>query len=91
MRNGVQEVRILALDTAYVPNLQQAKAGLPTKLIIETRNTVGCTRTLVIPSKGIQTALPQDGETVVDVGVLTPGRLDYTCGMGMYRGAIDVT
>lgn len=90
IRDGVQEVRILALDAAYVPNIQQARAGVPTKLIIETRNTRGCTRSFVIPSAGVESVLPQDGETVVDVGVLAPGRLDYTCGMGMYRGAIEV-
>ena len=90
IRDGVQEIRIRALDTAYVPNLQLAKAGLPTKLIIETRNTQGCTRFFVIPSTGVQTPLPQDGETVVDLGVLQAGRLDYTCGMGMYGGAIEV-
>jgi S1-C subfamily serine protease len=59
VRDGVQEVRILALDAAYVPSLQQAKSGVPTRIIVETRNTRGCTRSFVIPSTDVERVLPQ--------------------------------
>ena len=90
VRDGVQEVRIRALDGGYAPNFQVARAGVPTRLVVETRGTRGCTRAFVIPALGVETTLPEDGDTVLDVGALSPGRLDYTCGMGMYSGAIEV-
>lgn len=88
--DGVQQIRIRALNGGYAPNLQIATAGLPTELIIETRGTQGCTRAFVIPAFGVQATLPEDGDTVIALGDLPAGRLDYTCGMGMYRGAIEV-
>ena len=35
--------------------------------------------------------LPANGDTVIDLGVLKPGRLDYSCGMGMYTGRLTIT
>ena len=31
------------------------------------------------------------GETRIDLGVLQPGRLDYSCGMGMYSGIVTIS
>jgi hypothetical protein len=38
----------------------------------------------------LQRILPVNGDTVIDLGVLTPGRLDYSCGMGMYTGRLTI-
>jgi hypothetical protein len=49
----------------------------------------GCTRGFVIPSMKLETALPETGDTVVDLGLLTAGRLDFVCSVGMVRGVIE--
>lgn len=50
----------------------------------------GCIRAFVIASRDIPRILP-DNNTVIDPGVPQPGRLDYSCGMGMYTGRLTVT
>ncbi|CAM4339477.1 sulfite exporter TauE/SafE family protein [Nocardia ninae] len=86
--DGTQTVAITARTGSYSPHAIAATAGLPTTLVIKSDNASGCVRYLVIPDRGIEQILPVRGETRVDLGVLEPGRLDYTCGMGMYSGVI---
>ena len=86
---GPQEVEIEVLDTDYrTPDTVQA--GRPTVLTLVTDGTRGCTRGFVVPSLGIEKALPRTGRTKVDLGVLKPGRLEFTCSMGMYGGTLNV-
>ncbi len=63
---------------------------MPTELVVSTSNTLGCTRVLVVPSTGAQVFLPETGETPIDLGVLQPGQVDITCGMGMYSASFEV-
>ena len=86
--NGVQHIVIDVQNASYVPRLVQAKAGLPARLTLETNGIRGCTRGFVVPKANFEASLPVTGETVIDLGELAAGRLDYTCAMGMYRGAI---
>lgn len=88
--DGVQQLVIEAESTSFTPARIQAEAGAPALLTLRTDGNTGCTRSFVIPSMGIQQALPETGETTIDLGVLEPGTIDFTCSMGMYRGEIDV-
>ncbi|WP_249643808.1 urease accessory protein UreH domain-containing protein [Nocardia sputi] len=88
--DGAQTVTITARTGSYSPHNIEATAGIPTTLVIKSDNASGCVRYLVIPDRGIEKVLPVKGETRVDLGVLEPGRLDYTCGMGMYSGIIII-
>lgn len=88
--DGVQEIMIEARSGAYVPSRIQATAGIASTLILRTNGTRGCTRAFVIPSVNYQTVLPETGDTEIDLGVLSAGRIDYTCSMGMYRGSIEI-
>lgn len=86
---GPQEFEIEVLDSDYrMPDSVQA--GRPTVLTLVTDGTRGCTRGFVVPSLGIEQILPETGRTQIDLGVLQPGRLEFTCSMGMYGGAVDV-
>ncbi|WP_043737277.1 MULTISPECIES: urease accessory protein UreH domain-containing protein [Nocardia] len=88
--NGTQTVTITARTGSYTPHTIEAAAGIPTTLVIKSDNASGCVRYLVIPDRDIEKILPASGETRIDLGVLQPGRLDYTCGMGMYSGTITI-
>jgi hypothetical protein len=66
------------------------QAGLSTTLIVRAKQARGCVRAFVIPSQGRQWILPEDGDTRIDLGMLEPGRLAYSCGMGMYTGSITI-
>lgn len=88
--DGIQQLRLEARSRSYSPSRVGARAGVPAVLTIETNGTNGCTRAFVIPSMGLQKLLPETGETVVDLGTLEPGELQFTCSMGMYSGVVDV-
>lgn len=78
-------------DSSYTPSSLMAKAGSPVQLVLRTDNTVGCTRSIVVPQLNLEESLPETGETVLDLGTLKPGNLRFTCGMGMYSGSIQVS
>jgi uncharacterized protein len=88
--DGVQELSINASDYGYSPNYWTVASGQPIRLRLSTYNNYGCTRAFVIPSLGIQEILPETGEVLVDLPAQAAGTLYFTCGMGMYNGAIII-
>ncbi|MGH3713209.1 MAG: sulfite exporter TauE/SafE family protein [Micromonosporaceae bacterium] len=88
--DGKQTVVVTAVTGAYQPAELTVKAGLPTTLVVRSENAQGCVRSFVIPSLNKQLVLPANGDTTIDLGTLKPGRLDYSCGMGMYTGALTI-
>jgi sulfite exporter TauE/SafE len=89
--NGVQVLRIDATSGGYSPQSVSAKAGVPTKVVFHTDNTRSCIVYTVLPSLGKQVALPESGDTEVDLGTLAAGEIPISCSMGMYTGTIVVT
>jgi uncharacterized protein len=87
-QGGQQEVLISARTDGYNPASVQVRAGVPTTLIVRSDNAQGCVRSFLITSHGVEEILPVQGETRIDLGVLPPGTLHYSCGMGMYTGAV---
>ncbi|HCT77606.1 MAG TPA: hypothetical protein DGT23_13650 [Micromonosporaceae bacterium] len=87
---GRQTVIITATEGAYTPGNLDVTAGLPTTLIVRSDRAQGCVRSFVIPSLGKEEILPVNGDTSIDLGVLKPGKLAYSCGMGMYTGKLTV-
>jgi uncharacterized protein len=87
---GQQTVVITARTGSYSPANVQVRSGLPTTLVVKSDNAQGCVRSFVIPDRNVERILPAKGETKIDLGVLEPGKLDYSCGMGMYTGVITV-
>ncbi len=89
IKNGIQYVRINAKG-GYSPSVSTAKAGIPTKLIVDTNNTFDCSSALVIRSLGFQKILPKTGETEIDIGTPKAGEpLNGLCGMGMYSFEVN--
>lgn len=85
VRDGVQYITITAKG-GYTPEISNARADLPTKLVMNTEDTFDCSSVLVIPSLKIQKNLPQNGETVVDIGThKADEEIQGLCGMGMYN------
>ncbi len=89
--DGKQTVIITAVEGAYRPGNLDVQAGLPTTLIVRSEKANGCVRSFVIPSLGVEKILPVHGDTRIDLGILKPGRLAYSCGMGMYTGKPTIT
>lgn len=89
--NGQQTGVITVTPGRYSPANLALKAGVPTTLVFRSENARGCVAALVIPSLGVQTLLPENGDSKVDLGTPRAGRIDYSCSMGMYSGTITVS
>ncbi|MEK7218631.1 MAG: sulfite exporter TauE/SafE family protein [Patescibacteria group bacterium] len=88
--NGVQEVAMSVTGYGYDPAFITIKAGVPVRFVIDGTEAGGCTRGFVIPSLNISKVL-QSGENVIEfTAPSTPGRVAFSCSMGMVRGAFNV-
>lgn len=86
---GVQNVDITVAANGYSPNNIQVKSGMPVKLNLTTVGQLGCTSAFRMPQLGITKTLSQ-GPNEVEFTPKSPGKLTFTCSMGMYRGVINV-
>lgn len=86
----VQELTVNAYSNGYSPNRFIAQRDMPIRLKMVTDNTWGCALAFVIPALGIQTFLPETGETVITLPAQQPGEVLFTCSMGMYTGSIRI-
>jgi len=89
IKDGIQYVTIDAKG-GYLPRNSNAKAGIPTKLIVKTNGTYDCSASLVIRAIGYQKILQRTGEEVIDLGTQKAGTpIQGVCGMGMYSFVIN--
>ena len=87
---GVQEATVV-VDGGYQPATVLAHAGEPLRLVFDRRDSGACSERVVFADAGIDTVLPSGKRTIVDLPDLSPGRHEFTCGMGMLHGAIEIT
>lgn len=88
---GDQQTGIITVTPGrYTPANLALKAGVPTTVVFRSHDAFGCVAALVIPSLDVQTTLPENGDVPIDLGVTKPGRIDYSCSMGMYTGTITI-
>lgn len=90
VQGSEQTVVITATTGSYSPRNLEVRSGLPTTLVVRAKNAQGCVRAFVIPERSKEVILPVEGDTTIDLGTLEPGRLDYSCGMGMYTGTLTI-
>ena len=76
--------------SGFAPSQLQIMAGKPIKLAITRDTESNCASRIVFPSLGITRDLPLGATIVIDLPALPAGELRFTCGMGMYKGAILV-
>lgn len=93
LTGGVQmidgkQIVIITAKGGYSPQESVVKAGVPTIIRFVTKGTFDCSSSVRISSLDIVRSLPPSGVTDIDVGTLTVGTLQGTCGMGMYRFSV---
>lgn len=82
--DNVQTIEIKAKG-GYWPRKTIAKAGIPTVLLVNTAGTYDCSAAIRIPALSIAKMLPPNGRTEIALGTPEAGKLNGTCGMGMYN------
>lgn len=87
--NGKQIINMDVISSGYSPNYFTVKKGIPVKWIINGKNVFGCQGYFVVPTLNISKAL-NEGENIIEFTPKESGTINFSCGMGMYRGRIEV-
>jgi len=89
MVDGKQVIKMDVVASGYVPNYFSVKKGVPVKWIVNGKNVFGCQGYFVVPKLNISKAL-EPGENIFEFTPKETGFINFSCGMGMYRGRIEV-
>jgi plastocyanin domain-containing protein len=87
--SGPQSVTV-EVRGGYTPDVIEVDRGRPVRLTFHREETNPCSEEVVLPAFGIRRALPTGASTVIEFVPEERGRFEFTCGMGMLRGAIIV-
>jgi len=86
---GRQEVTI-TVEGGYSPSVIRVKKGTPVRLWFNRKEKSPCSEEVVISAFGIRRFLKAFEKTPVDLTPLEAGSFEFTCGMSMLRGRIEV-
>ncbi len=84
-----QEIRMTQLGTGYVPSQFTVEVGKPVRWIVDSKSQYSCASSLIMPEYKISRFL-EPGENVIEFTPRKVGKIQFSCGMGMYRGFFTV-
>jgi len=87
--DGHQVVDVV-IDRGYHPDAIVARAGLPLRLVFRRHDADVCTERVVFSSPHIDRRLAATSPTTIELPAQPPGEVRFTCGMGRYRGRIEL-
>jgi sulfite exporter TauE/SafE/copper chaperone CopZ len=90
VRGNVQEISMKVLPSGYEPSVLAVNAGMPVRWTIDGTQARGCTSVLVIPDLDITQPLHTGDNVVEFTAPRNPGKLAFSCSMGMVRGTINI-
>ena len=86
---GIQEVRV-TVDGGYEPSRIVVQAGQPVRLNFFRKDKSSCLEQVLIPDFHIAVDLAFNEVTAVEFTPEQAGYYVFTCGMNMFRGALEV-
>lgn len=87
---GVRTEHILVQAEGYKPDTIQVSPGEKIRLVFTRPDAANCGEELVFPESGRKVDLPVGVDTEVILTAPESGKVAFTCGMGMYQGAVVV-
>ncbi|MBD2091519.1 cupredoxin domain-containing protein [Microcoleus sp. FACHB-1515] len=87
--SGVQEVTV-TVDGGYEPSQIVVQAGQLVRLKFDRKDPSSCLEEVQLPDFHIAKPLPLNQTTAIEFTPEKPGKYEFTCGMNMFRGAIEV-
>lgn len=90
-RDGDRQVIEILVSGGYHPDLIEARAGRPIRLVFRREDDDACSDRVVFSEPRMDRYLAPRSVTVVDLPPAAGGTIRFTCGMGRYRGRIDLT
>ncbi|MBD6615456.1 cupredoxin domain-containing protein [Komarekiella sp. 'clone 1'] len=86
---GIQELTI-NVDGGYEPDRVIVKSGQPVRLNFFRRDPSSCLEKVLLPDFHIAQDLPLNHITPIEFTPPKPGQYQFTCGMNMFRGVVEV-
>jgi plastocyanin domain-containing protein len=86
---GVQEVTV-TVDGGYEPSQIVVQAGQPVRLNFDRKDPSSCLEEVRFPEFRIAQDLPLHQVTPVEFTPEKAGKYEFTCGMNMFRGIVEV-
>lgn len=87
--SGQQLVEIVVRG-GYRPDAIRARAGIPLRIVFRRDDDDACSERVIFSAPRLDRRLAQAGATTVDLPAQPPGEIRFTCGMGRYRGHIEL-
>ena len=88
-QGGIQEITV-TVDGGYEPSQIVVQAGQPVRLNFDRKDPSSCLEEVRFPDFRIAQALPLNQITPIEFTPEKPGRYEFTCGMNMFRGVVEV-
>ena len=89
IQEGIQEITV-TVDGGYEPSQIMVLAGQRVRLNFDRQDASSCLEEVRFPDFHIAQVLPQGKITPIEFTPEKPGRYEFTCGMNMFRGIVEV-
>jgi hypothetical protein len=87
--NGRQVIDI-TVHRGYQPDSIRAQAGMPLRVVFRREDDDACSERVVFSNPRLDRRLAATGVTTIDLPAHPVGEIRFTCGMGRYRGRIQL-
>jgi plastocyanin domain-containing protein len=88
-QGSMQEITV-TVDGGYEPSQIVVQAGQPVRLNFDRKDPSSCLEEVRFPDFHIAQELPLNQVTPIEFTPDQPGRYEFTCGMNMFRGVVEV-
>lgn len=88
-QSGIQDITI-TVDGGYEPSQIVVQAGQPVRLNFDRKDPSSCLEEIRFPEFHIAQELPLNQTTAIEFTPEKPGKYEFTCGMNMFRGVVEV-
>lgn len=88
--DGMRQVIEIVVSDGYHPAQIEARAGVPIRLVFLRRDDHACSDRVVFSEPRLERRLAPYATTVVDLPTVAGREIRFTCGMGRYRGRIEL-
>lgn len=88
-QGGIQEITV-TVDGGYEPSQIVVRSGQKVRLNFVRKDASSCLEEVRFPNFGISQTLPLDRVTPIEFTPEKAGRYEFTCGMNMFRGVVEV-
>ena len=85
-----QQVIDVTVHRGYQPDSIRAVAGRPLRIVFRREDEDACSERVVFSRPHLDRRLSATGLTTIDLPAQSPGEIRFTCGMGRYRGRIEL-